>query len=166
MRATIVLGIGIVLLLAAASVRADGGGVPTVVAEFDYLDTSGETRDQSTEHAARLREFAALLRRDLDAGGKYDVRDLDCPADPCSAGSMHPDELVQAARQAGARLLIYGGIHKMSTLIQWGKLQVVDLESDKLLLDRSFSFRGDDDRAYRRAAEFVLRYLHELEPKT
>ncbi len=73
-------------------------------------------------------------------------------------------EAPAAARATGARLLVCGGVHKMSTLVQWGKLHVVDLAADRLLLDRNFSFRGDSDEAFRRAAEFVARYVKEVVP--
>lgn len=166
-RAMIWIGVAMLAAATTPGSLADGGrGVPTVVADFDYYDTSGEARDQAAEHTARVRAFAGLLRQRLAAGGKYDVRPMECPQAACSAGGMDPDDLVQVARRAGARLLVYGGIHKMSTLVQWGKVQVVDLRGNELLLDRTFSFRGDDDRAFRRAAEFVLRYLQDLEPKT
>jgi len=68
---------------------------------------------------------------------------------------MDAQSLTDAARQSGARLLLYGGIHKMSTLVQFGKAQVADLETDQLVYDRTISFRGDDDNAWKRAAEFV-----------
>jgi len=61
-------------------------------------------------------------------------------------------------------VLVYGGIHKMSTLIQMGKVQAVDLASERLILDQSFSFRGDTDEAFRRAAQFVVRYLEDAAP--
>jgi len=52
----------------------------------------------------------------------------------------------------------------MSTLIQMGKVQAVDLTSDQLMLDQAFSFRGDTDEAFRRAAQFVVRYLEDAAP--
>jgi len=76
------------------------------------------------------------------------------------------DDLVSAAVKADARLLVYGGIHKMSTLIQWGSVQVVDVQRKELLLNRLFSFRGDTDEAFRRAANFIGQTLHDLTPKS
>jgi hypothetical protein len=64
-----------------------------------------------------------------------------------------------AARKAGAKLLLYGGIHKQSTLIQWAKVEVIDLERDRLVYDRLFSFRGDDANAWRRAEQFLAKDL-------
>lgn len=141
---------------------ADSGGVPTAVADFDYADTSGEVGDQTAAHAARMRTFVTLLRERLAAGGHYDVRSISCAQPPCTATRLDADGLARAARDVGAHLLVYGGVHKMSTLIQWGKVQVVDLRTNTLVADRTFSFRGDDDRAFQHAAEFVARYLNQV----
>ncbi|MFA9461682.1 DUF2380 domain-containing protein [Thiohalorhabdus sp. Cl-TMA] len=136
--------------------------VPVVIADFDYKDTSGEVRDQSAEHAARMRTFVRILREQLSAGEEYAAAPLQCGAARCSAGSMAPADLIRAAEQAGGRILVYGGVHKMSTLVQWGKVYVLDLRTEKLLLDRLFSFRGDNDRAFRRAAGFLVPKLEEV----
>ena len=53
----------------------------------------------------------------------------------------------------------------MSTLIQWGGIQVVDVRQKQVLLKRLFSLRGDTDEAYRRAAEFVSEMLKGVTPK-
>jgi uncharacterized protein DUF2380 len=135
------------------------------VADFDYVDTSGEVADQSAEHRARVTAFVELLRDNLGAQGEFRVLPFDCPDHPCTAASMRSDDFVAAARRSGARLVVYGGIRKMSTLVQWGEVQLLDLESDKLLLRRTVTFRGDTDTAYRRAALFVGDTLREAMPK-
>ncbi len=136
--------------------RADTSGALTLaVADFDYRDTSGEPKDQTAQHAARMQEFDQLLRKKLAAQGAYRLVPLDCGKARCSTSSLGPKGLVAAARKSDARLLVYGGIHKMSTLIQWGEVQVVDLKQDKVVLSRTFTFRGDTDKAFRRAAGFI-----------
>ena len=50
-------------------------------------------------------------------------------------------------------------IHKESTLVQWAKVDVVDVERDKVVYDRLLSFRGDDAYAWRRAEEFLVKDL-------
>ena len=72
---------------------------------------------------------------------------------------MEPEALIAAARDAGAQLLLFGGIHKMSSLIQQGKAQVVDLDQDKVVFDRMLSFRGDTDQAWQQASHFLLEQL-------
>ena len=50
-----------------------------------------------------------------------------------------------------------GGIHKQSTLIQWAKVQAIDIAADRVLLNRLFTFRGDSDEAWDRAETFMSR---------
>ena len=139
--------------------------ITVAVADFDYFDTSGEVADQSAEHRARVASFANLLRDNLAAQADYRVVTIECPDHPCTATSMSQEVFIAAARKAGARLVIYGGIRKMSTLIQWGEIQLLDLQAEKLLLQRTVTFRGDNDAAYRHAANFVGDQLKETMPK-
>jgi Protein of unknown function (DUF2380) len=125
------------------------------VADFDYKDTSGEVRDQSAEHKARVAHFAELVREDLSAKGEYRVLPFDCPQHPCTPIRMGSDDFIAAARRTGARFVVYGGIHKLSTLVQNGLVVVLDLQNEKTILTRPVSFRGDNDEAFRRAAAFV-----------
>lgn len=164
-RAILPIAAALAASLAAGPARADGrDAIPAAVAAFDNYDTAGEAPESAAAHEARVLGFAGLIEEGLAAQGTYDVVPLACPEPPCSAGAMAPDDLVAAAREAGARVLVYGGVHKMSTLIQMGKVQAIDLESDRLLLDQAFSFRGDNDEAFRRAAQFIVRYLEDAAP--
>src|SRR5215510_2775665 len=138
---------------------AEHAAIPVVVADFDYEDTSGETEDRRAAHTARVKTFPVFLRERLAREDKYKVMGLDCAKVTCSADSIGAEDLVAAALKADARFLVYGRIHKMSTLIQWGSIQVVDVPRKQLLLNRLFSFRGDTDEAFRRAAEFVSEML-------
>lgn len=147
------------VLAAAAPVAAEPPAIAVI--DFDYRDTSGEPRDQREEHARRLRDFMAALRRDLTRDDRFRVVSLDCGAAPCAVGKETPRELFDATRKAGARLLLYGGVHKMSTLVQWAKTQLVDVERDRLIDDRWLTFRGDDDEAWRRAEAYLARRLAE-----
>jgi Protein of unknown function (DUF2380) len=79
---------------------------------------------------------------------------LSCDAHPCKDENA-ASALAADARRAGARYLLVGGIHKMSTLVGWAKVQMIDLREDKIVLDKRLSFRGDTDEAWRRAEEFL-----------
>ena len=139
--------------------------IAVAVADFDYFDTSGEVTDQSAEHRARVASFANLLRENVAAQGDYRVVPIECRDPPCTATSMSQEVFIAAVRKAGARLVVYGGIRKMSTLVQWGEIQLLDLEAEKLLMRRTVTFRGDNDAAYRHAANFVGETLKETMPK-
>ena len=129
--------------------------ITIAVADFDYVDTSGEVRDQSAEHRARMASFAELIREKLGAQGDFRVLPLACAEPPCTPVNMRPDNFIAAGRRSAARFVVYGGIHKVSTLVQWGDVQLLDLEADKVMFRQNVTFRGDNDEAYRRAAAFV-----------
>jgi hypothetical protein len=126
------------------------------IADFDYADTSGEVRNQEAEHEARLRSFVDALRFGLEHDARYRIVALECRQPPCTAARLAGMELIDRARASGVRLLFYGGIQKMSTLVQYAKVQVIDLQANKLLFDRLISFRNDTDESWERAQHFLL----------
>lgn len=160
MRTTLLLiALGLIL---ASGLRSQATEPITIgVAEIDYHDSSGELKDQLAAHAERAKRFAETLRQDLGAGGKYKIVALDCGKDPCSVAGQIPEDLIAAAKKAGARLLVYGGVHKMSTLVQNMKAQAVDVEADRLVFERLITFRGDDDESWARAEQFLAKELLE-----
>jgi hypothetical protein len=54
---------------------------------------------------------------------------------------------------AGIRII--GGIHKTSTLVQWAKVAVIDVSANRVLFDKLYTFRGDNDEAWARAEAFI-----------
>jgi hypothetical protein len=129
------------------------------VAEINYVDTSGEVIDQSADHRRRLREFEAALRSDLVASGKMANAALECPPNACSVGDLNDAQLLDKAKQAGATHLLIGRFHKMSTLIQQAKFDIIDVKARKMVFDRYITFRGDNDAAWRHAESFVARQI-------
>jgi Protein of unknown function (DUF2380) len=130
-----VSGLAFAIVIAAGLARAEDqitAPVSIAVADFDYVDTSGEVRDQRVEHEARLQTFMRAIRDDLARSGHYRIVVLACSQAPCAAGGSA--QLMKEARSAGATRLLYGGIHKESTLIQWMKVEAVEVESGKHLL--------------------------------
>ncbi len=135
------------------------------VIDFDYLDTSGEPSDQQGQHTARLQEFMRSLRADLANEGRFRVVAIACEQPPCTAGGTPPADLIARAKQAGARLMLFGQVHKMSTLIEWANTEIVDLAADKLIESKLFTFRGDTDEAWRRAEQFIVEETTNAAPK-
>lgn len=78
---------------------------------------------------------------------------------PCGAAAGCPDHadpaLLDRARAAGADLLLVGGIHKMSTLVQFARLDMVEVATGRVVLDRLYTFRGDTAEAWRQAERFI-----------
>jgi len=131
------------------------------VADFDYLDTSGEARDQRAAHDERLKTLTADITAALSHSGRFTPEKLTCTTPPCSADSMDQDAMTQAARAQDAQLLVFGGVHKMSTLIQWGRIEVMDVATGQRRLARTVTFRGDDDDAWQHAADYIGQMLVE-----
>ena len=154
----LVAGLLLAGLLGGSAIRA---AEPTsiVLAELDYIDSSGEMQDQRQKHAALIADFMQALRSDVGQSSKFRIVPFLCEGQPCTVRGSSPSDLMTAARKAGAKLLLYGGIHKQSTLIQWAKVEVIDLARDRLVYDRLLSFRGDDANAWRRAEQFLAKDL-------
>jgi hypothetical protein len=147
------------LLFSVPCHAADSARVPSndavavAVVDFSYEDTSGEERDQRREHAARLDAFMMALRSDLAAHGRTVVTPTCSPA-PCSA-TQPPEGVLRAAREAGAGILLVGGVHKMSTLVQNARVIALDAATGQVVADKVYTFRGDTDDSWRRAESFI-----------
>jgi Protein of unknown function (DUF2380) len=139
--------------------RAQGDIPVLAVAEIQYVDTSGEVIDQSADHFRRLREFEASLRTDLAASGKVQNVALDCPPNACSAGDIDAEQLLGKAQAAGAGYLLISSFHKVSTLVQWAKIDLVEVKSRNVVFNRLVTFRGDNDKAWRHAESFIVRQI-------
>ena len=76
-------------VLMAALASAAFGETPArpglAIARFDFRDTSGEVRDQTVEHGARLQELAVTLNQALSKTEKIRPIALACQSDGCSA---------------------------------------------------------------------------------
>jgi hypothetical protein len=141
----------------------DGGrkaqGAAIAVIDFDYVDTSGEERDQRKEHEVRLGDFMRALRDDLAKGGSFWLVTPACVPNPCSLAGSTVADLLATAREAGADILLIGGVHKMSTLVQWAKIEAIDARTGRVMFDKLFTFRGDTDEAWRRAESFIVKEI-------
>ena len=137
--------------------------IALAVLNLEYVDTSGEPKDQTAAHQRRAADFVSALQRDLAANGQYRIVPLSCGSAPCEP-AMNPFELQKAARAAGAKLVLLGGVHKMSSLIQWAKIQIADEEQGRIVFDRLVTFRGDTDEAWQKAESFVARDVLQSAP--
>jgi Protein of unknown function (DUF2380) len=135
------------------------------VAEIQYSDTSGEVLDQSADHFRRLREFEASLRTDLAASGKVRNAVLDCPPNACSIGEIQASQLVDKAQAAGAGYLLISSFHKVSTLVQWAKFDIIDVKTQSVVFNKLVTFRGDNDKAWQHAESFIVREILDHEER-
>ncbi|MTV12839.1 DUF2380 domain-containing protein [Bradyrhizobium elkanii] len=131
------------LLAGPCPLRAEAGAATVLplgvsIDDFSYVDTSGEVIDQTAAHQKRLDAFMRALRADVAAEPRY--------------------RLVPSTAPAGeARIKVVGGVQKMSTLVQWAKVAVIDVEANQVLYEKLYTFRGDTDEAWDHARTFVSR---------
>ncbi len=145
-----ILWVGLAAWLCVGMGAADAAAAPRpriAVAVFAYTDSSGEPGPQARAHRSEV----LALQRAL-------VRRLPVEADVSASGT---DCLDRCARAAGATLLLRGGVHKMSTLVQWAVAQLVDVRTGRVILRRLYTFRGDDRLAWAHAGAFLARDLGE-----
>jgi hypothetical protein len=129
------------------------------VANFNFEDTSGEAGNATAQHDAQLKDFQSVVSQTLSDKLKLDLAPLPCAPDKCSLADPGLEALAAMAKKADARYLVAGGLHKMSTLVGWAKIVVVDLSANGKVCDRLLSYRGDNPEAWDRAAKFAANDL-------
>lgn len=136
-RIRLILSACLLFVLPAASSPAGAQtAIGVAMDDFSYTDTSAEPANQTAAHERRLQAFMAALRRDIGEGGRYRV---------------------VPSTQDGAAFKVIGGIQKTSTLVQWAKVAVIDVGAKRLVMDKLYTFRGDNDESWERAEIFVSR---------
>lgn len=128
--------------------------VPVAVANFDFLDTSGETRNLTAAHERRLQSLSGYLRELLSGSEKLEIINLPCQAAQCTAKDPGYDALSVQAKDAGARFVIIGIVKKTSTLIGWIEYSVLNVEDKRAVCGELITYRDDTDESWRRAARF------------
>jgi len=156
--AALFTGLGSSLISDASAATADHA-LAVSVDDFIYIDTSNEPADQTAVHEKRLRAFMTALLDDVTADRRFELVPSSCAPNCPIQGPALRDRL-RAASQAGAQILIIGGIHKMSTLVQLARTAAIDTTSQRVLFRKFFTFRGDNDEAWQRARRrFTLTQL-------
>ncbi len=130
------------------------GGLKVAITDFAYIDTAGEPTDQAAVHRKRLQAFMIALRADFERDPAVHLLPSSCPP-LCADDGQKPADLLRAAAKAGAKVLVTGGIQKLSTLVQWVKVTAFDVDATRVVFDKLFTFRGDSDEAWQRAEVFV-----------
>jgi hypothetical protein len=141
-------------LISDSSAETAGHALAVAVDDFKYRDTSNEPTDQTAVHEKRLRAFMTALRDDVTADRRFELVPSSC-ASNCPTDGPALRERLRAVSQAGAHILIIGGFHKMSTLVQLAQTVAIDTTSQRIVFRKYFQFRGDNDEAWQRAERFV-----------
>ncbi|HEY8032852.1 MAG TPA: DUF3280 domain-containing protein [Methylocella sp.] len=129
----------------------------TAIFPVELWDTSGEgTKPGQPE---RLKLATNKLTELMEHTGRY--RGVDLSHFAARIAATEPRYNCNGcwrdvARDAGAELAVLAVVHKVSTLISSVDLYVADLATGEHIAHADAQFRGDDDRAYVRAFEFLV----------
>lgn len=129
----------------------------TAVFPVELWDTSGE--GVKPGQAERLKLATEKLTELLAQSGRY--RSVDLSRFTAQIAAAEPRYncnfcWLGIARAAGAELAVIAVVHKVSTLISSADLYIADVAAGKFIAHADAQFRGDDDRAYVRAFEFLV----------
>jgi hypothetical protein len=152
LRVLAILALGLAAMPAAKSAAAADASTVGVT-KFDFTDNASETQFVSPARQTRLQHFADALRSALEKTGHFHVVAIPCPGDPCVGTPADGDELLKSARKSGATLLVVGGIHRMTGVVTFMKADVYRVATDRPILSKMYTMRGDNDAAWAMAAD-------------
>jgi Protein of unknown function (DUF2380) len=161
--ATLLLGAGLAIALGAASIARAEEDAPQTLAilPFEIDDNSGEVGSPH-RHDAMLAALTRIVGEEIEAAHAYKVVRqalVDKAVAAENSGtylrSCNGCELA-IGRRAGADKVMIGWIFKMSSLVLTLHVAIEDVATGKQVYARAFDFRGDNEKAWRRAAKYMV----------
>ncbi|MGH8177507.1 MAG: DUF3280 domain-containing protein [Steroidobacter sp.] len=160
------LMVAAVLAVAIDLFAADAAPASLAVLDIELTGDLGgpELKEQ---HAVRARTASAHLRSELARTHLYVVVE-NSPARElierlASVQYLHKCNGCESdiARRLDAQQVLVAWIHRVSNLILTLNYEIRDVQTGETLTRSSFSFRGDNDAAWTRAVEYLVRDLEE-----
>ncbi|MCU7942942.1 MAG: DUF3280 domain-containing protein [Candidatus Thiodiazotropha sp. (ex Cardiolucina cf. quadrata)] len=138
-----------------------------VVLPFEIVDNTpvpgGDTR-----HRKMLEKITGFIGETIEHEGIFDVVSQQQVNDAVNAARLgtyihtcNHCEYDLAEMVEGDKVMI-GWIYKMSMLILTMHIEVKDVESKKTVISKAYDFRGDNEKAWLRAARYMVRDLGEM----
>jgi len=154
----------IALLLAVCSAGSAAEARRSVlVLDFELIDEQADVTP-FPEAEARLAMVTERLRRALADNDIYRVADPAPIAADIEAARQSNYTLLDCkgceldlARKLGADRVLLGWVQRVSNLILNLNIEVRDAATGRTLLSKSADMRGNNDRSWRRAADFIVR---------
>lgn len=148
------------------------GPIPVLVLDFELVGDLGDPGDAAlvAEHARLLDVAADALADGVGALPRYRVVDERGARERMAAISrttyLHACNGCERtlARDYGARRVVVPWVYRVSALVLTLNAQIRDVASGAVLFHRSLDFRGDDERAWRRAIDYLVREIDEEGP--
>jgi Protein of unknown function (DUF2380) len=160
------LGVGLAALPLGGSVaRAEANSSGTLaVLPFEIDDNSGEVGAPG-RHDAMLADLTRFIGAKIAAAGVFEVVDQERVAKAVTVAN--PGTYLRRcngcerdiARSVGADRVMIGWLFKMSTLVMSLHVVIKDVATGTVVYARTFDFRGDNDKAWQRAADYMVEAL-------
>lgn len=137
------------------------------VLPFDLVDYSADQRPRIVQEQKRwAARLTRRVRQEISRTKEYRIVD-NTPAKPLidklQAGYAHPSECPSCALEIGQRLhadrILIGQIRKMSSLIVFLQITVVDVPTEKTIYTRGVEIKGNNYAMWSRAAQTLLQDL-------
>ncbi|MDY6945239.1 MAG: DUF3280 domain-containing protein [Pseudomonadota bacterium] len=120
------------------------------------------------QHEARLQLASAKLRESLAASGLYrlvDTAPAQAAIDQLKSQQRYLHDCngcdLDIGRQLGADQVLVAWVYRVSSLILTLTYEIHDVSTGQIAARKSFDFRGDNDVAWTRAIDYMVRDLKE-----
>jgi Protein of unknown function (DUF2380) len=167
----ILLCVALVAMTVSGLAQENGSPPSLLVLNLELVDSSGEVTDQQADHERRLAAVREILTSELAAREVYTVVDpgkiqaeIDATRESQYLHACNGCE-VRLAREVGADRVLTGHVRKVSSLIMALWIDIKDARSGRPVLREVLDFRGDNDKAWQRAALYLVGQLEQLPPE-
>lgn len=154
-----------VIIAAASPTTTVAADSPPRVAVLD-VELTGDLGGPalSLEHEKRLEIASARLRADLERSGSYQVIDTTRAQDTIDRLRAQHRYLhdcsgcdLDIGRELGADRVLVTWVNRVSNLILTLTYEMHDVATGQIASRKSFDFRGDNDTAWTRAIDYMVR---------
>ena len=159
--------ISLILLLFVSPCFAAQEPEKLVILPFEIVDNT-PVPGAEERHAKMLGEMVRNVSEQIEKAGIYHVASQkqvdDTVADAHLGTDIHTCNHceIDMAKQLGGDKVMVGWIYKMSLLILTLHIEVKDVASERTLISKAYDFRGDNEKAWRRAAQYMVRDLGKM----
>jgi Protein of unknown function (DUF2380) len=142
-----------------------------LVLNLELVDSSGEVTDQRGDHDRRLAAVREILASELAARHVYAVVDpgkvqaeIDAAGERQYLHACNGCE-IRFAREVEADRVLTGHVRKVSSQVMALWVDIMDARSGRPVVRKVLDFRGDNDKAWQRAALYLVGQLEQLPPE-
>lgn len=155
------------MVCVAASVAAAAERPALVILDVELTGDLGGP-EYAAEHEARLNTASAKLRESIDRTGMYRLIDTAPARETIARIEARHRYLhdcngcdLEIGRQLGADQVMVTWVYRVSALVLSLHYEIHDVASEQVLASKTFAFRGDNDTAWLRAIDYMVRDLQE-----